>query len=394
MALLQNMRGGRIDPYYAFRMGVLGRMVADASAPMLSVRSASLRDRYYGDVDKVINRAPLKMAPRKVVDPRPYFNFISGQSSANDQTFELEYQSGQGFSGLARSSVGADASRSVNAIADVWYTILTSKTAAFDDPSAAKRDYILGAVAFYVKQGNLTEADASYAQAKQQNLLDTQTQKGVADLYFDSQHYDRAMAEYQKILAADPGRRDVVERVAKFYEISGDDALKAEKLEAAREAYGKALEANSLHPDAQRKLLNVEAKIYARDERLAKQRGAIDEARNFEDRAEEAAARRDYAMAVGLLNNAIQRYGDVTDEFPAEAKDANTGRRSVEMRTKELKQELINNSMTLSGSSVAFDARQLAAKTPDVGREALKDMLGVEYRDAVKALGEGEKGKL
>src|SRR5262249_53561948 len=160
----------------------------------------------------------------------------------------------------------------------------------------------------------------------------TQMQKGVADLFFDSAHYDRAMVEYQKILAVEPGRRDVVERVAKFYEITGDDAVKAEKLEAAREAYGKALEANSLHPDAQRKLLNVEAKIYARDERLTKQRTAIDEARNFEDRAEEAAARRDYAMAISMLNNASQRYGEVTDEFPAETKDANTGRRTVEMR--------------------------------------------------------------
>jgi hypothetical protein len=153
-------------------------------------------------------------------------------------------------------------------------------------------------------------------------------------------------------------------------------------------AYGKALEADSLHPDAQRKLLNVEAKIYARDERLSAQRTAIDEARGFEDRAEEAAARRDYAMAVGLLRNAEARYAKVTDEFPAESKDAATGRRTVGLRTKELKQELIDNSMSLSGSGVAFDARQLAAHTPDVSREALKDMLQSEYRAAVRALGQ------
>jgi tetratricopeptide (TPR) repeat protein len=387
MVLLQSLRTDRIDPYYAFRMGALGRMAADATAPMAGAGSGAVRERYYADADKAIGRADLRMAARKLVDPRPYFAFVSAQASANDQTFEVEYKSGAGFGGLARATLPADASRSVNVVADVWYTLLTSKPSAFDEPLAAKRDFILGAIGFYVKQENMREAEASYALAKQQGLLDAQLQKGVADLFFDSAHYDRAMVEYQKILVGEPGRRDVVERVARFYEIMGDDALKREKLEAAREAYGKALEADSLHPDAQRKLLDVEAKMYARDERLAAQQTAIDEAHGFEDRAEEAAARRDYAMAIGLLRNAEVRYAKITDEFPKESKDAVTGRRMVELRTKELKRELIDNSMSLSGSGVAFDVRQIAGQTPDVSREAMKDMLQSEYRAAVRALG-------
>ncbi len=388
MVLLQSLRTDRIDPYYAFRLGALGRMVADATAPMTGAANDALRDRYYADADKAIGRADLRMEARKVVDPRPYFNFVQAQASANNQTFKVEYQSGTGFAGLARATLPADASRSVNAVADVWYTLLTSRASGFDEPLAAKREYVLGAIGFYIKQGNLTEAEASYELAKQQNLLDTQMQKGVGDLFFDGKHYERAIAEYQKILLLEPGRRDVVERVAKYYEITGDDALEKEKLEAAREAFGKALEADSLHPDAQRKLLNVEAKIYARDERLAAQRTALEEAHGFEDRAEEAASRRDYAMAVSLLRNAEERYAKISDEFPLESKDAVSGRRTIQMRTKELKQELIDNSMSLSGSGTAFDARQLAGHTPDVSREALKEMLQSEYRQAIRALGE------
>ena len=301
MVLLESLRGGRIDPYYAFRLGALGRMVADATAP-LAAGGGSLRDRYYKDVEAAINRASLEMGPRKVVDPRPYFNFVQSQASMNDQTIEIEYRAGTGFGGIARAALPADASRSVNAIADVWYTVLTSRAAAFDQPEAAKREYILGAVAFYIKQKNIAEVEASYATAEEQGLMDTNLRKAMGDLFFDNGLYDRSIVEYQKILTSDANRRDVIVRVAQYYEITGDDAAKLDKLEAARDAYAKALEADKLHPDAQRKLLNIEAKIYARDERLSAQKTSIEQARGLENRAEEAAGRRDYARAISLLH--------------------------------------------------------------------------------------------
>jgi tetratricopeptide (TPR) repeat protein len=220
-----------------------------------------------------------------------------------------------------------------------------------------------------------------------QGLMDANLRKAMGDLFFDNGLYERSMVEYQKILATDANRRDVVVRVARFYEVTGDDAAKKENLEAARDAYAKALEADKLHPDAQRKLLNVEAKIFARDERKNSQKSSIDQARALENRAEEAAARRDFAQAISLLKEADARYAEVTDEFALESKDANTGRRTVQMRTKELKQQLIDNSASLSGTSTAFDVRQIAGQAPNVSEDALKQMLQSEYLGAVKALG-------
>ncbi len=387
MVLLQSMRGGRIDPYYAFRLGSLGRMVADATAPLAAGGNGALRERYYGDVEKAIGRAGLEMEPRKVVDPRPYFSFVQARASSNNQIIEIEYRSGDGFDGIAHAALPADASRSVNAVADVWYTVLTSRAAAFEEPDAAKRDYVLGAIAFYLKHKNSAEAEASYASAQELGLMDINLRKTIGDLFFEHGRYERSIVEYRKILADNPGRRDVIERVARYYEITGDDALKLDKLEAAREAYGKALEADKLHSDAQRKMLNVEAKLYARDERLVAQRTSIEQARALENRAEEAADRRDYARAIALLRDAEARYAEVTDEFPLEAKDASTGRRTMSMRTKEIKQQLIDNSASLSGSSAAYDARQLAGKNTTLGQDALKKMLQSEYTGAVRALG-------
>lgn len=386
MVLLQTMKSDRIDPYYAFRLGVLGRMVAGATAPL--VNDSPTQDRYYTDADQAIGRTNLQPAPRKFVDPRAYFSLVQGQAGANDRTIEIEYQSGIGFNGIARAALGQDASRSVNAVADVWHTLLTAPASAFEEPTAAKRDYVLGAMDFYLKQRELGEAQATYALAAEDSLIDTNTQKKIGDLYFDNGLYDQAIVEYQKILARDPGQRDVVTRVAEYYELTGDTAADSDKLEAARDAYAKAVEANSLHPEAQRKLLNMEARIFAREERLGQQRAALEEARALENRAEEAAIRRDYARAISLLRDAEDRYGSVTDEFAVESREAINGQRIVMMRTKELKQELIDNSADLSGSSAAFDARQIASQTPDVSRKALEDMLQTEYRSAVRALGE------
>jgi tetratricopeptide (TPR) repeat protein len=387
MVLLQTMKSNRIDPYYAFRLGVLGRMVAGATAP-LATNDGPEQDKYYADADKAISRTNLQPAARKFVDPRPYFSLMQSQAGSNDQTIEIEYRGGIGFGGIARAALGQDASRSVNAVADVWHTLLTSQPSAFEEPTAAKREYILGSIDFYLKQKDLGEAQATYRLAEEEGLIDTNTQKAIGDLYFDNALYEQAIVEYQKILAKDPGQRDVVDRVAKYYEMTGDSAADSEKLETAREAYAKAVAANSLHPDAQRKLLNVEARIFAREERLSQQRAAIEEARALEGRAEEAAIRQDYAQAIALLRDAEARYGTVTDEFAAESRDAVNGQRIVMMRTKELKQELIDNSASLSGSGVAFDARQIAAQTPDVSKKALEDMLQNEYQAAIRALGQ------
>lgn len=385
MVLLQSMRGDRVDPYFAYRLGVLGKMVAATTAP-LATAPQGIRDRYYADVDNAINGVEMRPAPRKLVDPRPYFSRVRSQAAEDDQTLLVDYQAGQGFTGFARSSLSGDVSRSVNAVADVWYTILTSRATAFQEPSSGKRQYILGAIAFYLNKGNLEEVSAAYDTAREQGILDVDLKKSIGDLFYDAGRYDRAIQEYQAVLKQEPGRRDVVERVANYYELVGDDAEAQGNLEAARDAYEKALDVDSLHPDAQRKLLDVEARMYARDERLLKQRTAVEEAREFENRAEEAATKRDYARAISLLREAQQRYSGVTQEFPSEARMASLGMKNVTARMRGLKQELITNSQTLSGSAYRVDAEHLAAQTQDVSEEAFRQMLSSEYRSAVQAL--------
>ncbi|MCH8204164.1 MAG: hypothetical protein IID09_03325 [Candidatus Hydrogenedentes bacterium] len=385
MFLLQSVRGDRVDPYFVYRLGVLGKLVVQASAPLAN-SGTRVRELYYADVERGIDGVGLEVRPRKHVDPRAYFTFITSEASKNDQTIIIDYQGGIGFRGYAASALSIDASRSVNAVADVWYTILSSAAPAFELSPSNMREYTLGAVRFYLSVRNLREVDAAYEKAEARGILTIDVQKSIGDLFFDAGLAERAIDEYRKVLTRSPGRRDVTERMSRHYELVGDEALSHQNLKDARDAYAKALQVDSLHPLAQRKLFDVEARIFARDERLVAQRIATDEAGELENRAKEAAIRRDYAQAIALLRQAEQLYGIVTDEFPVQARTASIGLRNVVASMRELKQELITNAQSLSGTGFRFDARHLAAATGDKNQQALQDMLSAEYGRALQEL--------
>ena len=385
MVLLQSMRGDRVDPYFAYRLGVLGKLVARATAP-LAKANAGVRAQYYADVERLIGDADLQIQSRRMVDPRAYFARVRADAQARDDMIVVDYQGGLGFRGLAGSALSLDASRSVNAVADVWYTILASGAVVVEISPSNMRDYVLGAIEFYLGKQNLEEVESAYSEAKTLGLVSTDIQKTIGDLFFDADYPQRAIEEYRGVLASTPGRRDVTERISSYYELLGDEALARQDLEDARAAFATALEADSLHPTAQRKLLDVEAQIFARDERLISQRSAVEEARLFENRAEEAAGRRDYARAITLLREAEHRYASVSSEFLVEARTAALGRRNVDLRMRELKDELIANAQSLSGSGFRFDAQGLAAHTQDLSEQALREMLTAEYASALKEL--------
>ena len=385
MFLLQSVRGDRIGPYYVYRMGVLGKLIVQVSAP-LAHANPGVRERYYGDVERGIDGVELYAADRKLVDPRAYFLLVTAQAWANDQTIIIDYQGGVGFGGFARSALPLDASRSVNAVADVWYTILSSATPASGLSPSGMRDYTLGAMRFFLAMENYREVESVYEEAEKRDILTTDVQKSLGDLFFDAGLAERAIEEYQKVLERSPGRRDVTERMSRYYESVGDEADAQQNLEDARDAYANAISVDSLHPNAQRKLLDVETRIFARDERLLNQRAATEAARELVNRAQEAAVRRDYARAMALFRQAAQRYGDVTDEFPLEARIATSGIKDVMFRMDELKRELIANAQSLSGTGFRFDVQRLVDNTGDRNQQALQEMLSAEYERALQEL--------
>ena len=379
MYLLQAVSGGRVDPYLAYRLGVLGELVAEVSAPLIGA-DATVRDLYDADVEGVIERVQLKAAPRTKVDPTSYFAEVRSDASKRRDLILTDYRSGIGFKGTASSAIGDDASRSVNAVADVYNSVLAGKVASANISPSQIRDYIVRAIQFYIKRGNDTETESAYKRLADLNVSTVDVQKQIGDMFYQAAKYERAMQEYRAVLALDAGRHDVTEKISAYYVKLGDDALNDKKLEDARDAYQKALDADKLQPGAQSKLLNAEKLIKERDERLASARDTLTEADKKLNQAEQLAFRKDYGGAIAMLGEAQGAYGKVTDEFAQEFRLAQNGILNTESKLNELRGNLVSNAPSLSGLGAGFNMRkQAAAAAKSVDTQALQDLLNKQY---------------
>ena len=362
MCLLDTVRGDVVDPYFAYRLGVLGRLVAALTAPLLDA-DRNIRDHYYADVEKNMQQLPLKTSQRRLVDPVPYFERARRLADTRKDMIIKDYQDGVGFNGIAKATLAEDLSRSIDAVVDVWNTVLTQNVVHANVSDEQVRRYVLGAIEFYVKRKNEAEIDANFRRLSGLTKKTPDMAKRIGDMFYEGGLYDRAITEYQEVLAAEPQRRDVVIRIAEYYVRQGDEALKLKRLQQAYDFYAKAAQTNPLHPDAERKRLETEALIAERDARLEAARRSVEEAAQLQTTAEQQVLQHHLSEAMGTLKQAQAAYETVPDEFPTEFRAANAGLANIASKLSELKGELTQNAQVLSGVGFLPDMQRLAAGT-------------------------------
>lgn len=374
MRLLASVRRDAVDPYFAYRLGVLGRLVARITAPLANDKS-NYRAQYYQDVERNIRQIPLKLSQRKVVDPGAYFERACQLADVRKDLVLKDYQEGLGFNGIAKAQLSDDYSRSVDAVADVWYTILTGSAVQASVSEAQLSDYVVAAMAYYVARRNNAEIDASLRRLSALTPETPDLAKRIGDMFYDAGYYENAIAQYQIVLRAQPARKDVVERISAYYVKVGDEMLAEKRLQQAYDAYAKALEVNPLHPDAEGKRLKAESLISQRDARLDAARRSIEDAAKLETDAEQMIARERFAEAISALKEARLRYEEVTDEFPTEYQAASLGLSNVDAKLRDLKTNLIENAQSLSGTGFVFEVQKATAKGfKDFDEQALKTL--------------------
>lgn len=383
--LLQAVRGAKIDPYFAFRLGTLGALVAALTAPLREA-GATARAQYYADVDLKINGIQMRMMPRQLVDPKTYFPRLLRAITANDAAIERDYAVGTGFEGTARATLPETASLSAAAIADVWYTVLTSSRAGAASDEQRRR-YAVRALTFYIERGNPAEIDAALDRYTAAAPFTADTYVQVADSFYAAGMMERAVALYKKALELDNTRRDVVSKISGYYVQQGDNALTSGALERALEAYQTASELDPLHPEAESKRLQVEQLIKQRDERLAANQAALEHGAQLRTLAEQESTRGRYAEAIALLREALEVYNEVSDEFPVEATQRTRAVREIQAQIDSLRETLLANAQMLSGSGSDLDMVELLReKAKQFDRDALRLLLRSAYQEEVADL--------
>lgn len=388
MAVLAAMRQQRVDAYFAYRMGVLAKVVAIITSPMRTA-PVTYRNNYNEDADAAISGVQLRQLPRKEVDPRTYFERVLAESRTGDEVITKQYKEGIGFKGVAAAALAADASRSVAAVCDVWSTVLSSRTVPGGVSEMQMQRFVLDAYAFFIGRHNEREIDLAETQYGALTPITPDMRAKIGDLLLEAGFQDRAINEYEAVIAAAPDRRDVVQKVADFYVARGDSALKENRLEDARADFERAAKANPLHSTAESRRLEAENLIMERDSRLAAQQAAIQRANDMRELAEQEAQKNRYAEAISLLQQADAAYTEVNEEFPNEFQQRTRGQRDVENRMGQFKEALTTNASSYSGAGSATDPRELvAAGAKGLEQDALRLIVKSQLKQEMDKLGE------
>ncbi len=383
MMLLRALKQSQIDGYFAFRLGTLGKLVANITAPMTQADPA-IANLYYADVESNIERASLIPSPHVEVEASAYLERKILEANINTDLLESEYRAGTGFGGVAKNLLQQDASRSVGAVADVWRTVLRGKSVG-NVSQAQKEAYILDAYRYYIGRGGKGEIGAASRRLSEILEPGPDLLIQVGDLFYDASMREDAILRYEAALAQAPQRRDVAERIGEYYMDLGAEALGNKRLEDALTAFENALEANPLHPSAEGERLQVAAMIADRDMRLRASQDAIESAAGFENLAEQEVLGNHIAEAVALMHQAKAEYARVDEEFPLEFNKAMSGMRSIDARLETLRVSLFENAQLLSGVGFGLDPARMAEKAGKALDTAAFEAMIREALDATEA---------
>jgi len=359
MSLLRTELRQGIDEYIAYRFGVLSQVVADLNQPFGESRLPSgqktediseLRRQYELDVDRALQGVRYGYKRRKpVYDTESYFMSTRRYVQQAEFFLSQDYMHGDGFGQYGQRSLNLYFDNTVNAIADVWFTILRpSQTASLiqPEPSAISLFRIDG-IRYFLEVGQDRHAADAVVRLQPDGLMDAETDKQVSDVYYEANRHSRAIDGYLRVLEQQPNRPEVRVRVSNYYYALGSAYMKGGLLEEAQRAFERVLAYDPQYRPARLGLDTTIGLIAVRSQRHNQLRARMKMAEASEGRAMRSAADRDYAGAIRHLRNAAGVYSTVTTEFHREYQDARRQLASINRQIADYSDTIIRDAIAL-----------------------------------------------
>ncbi len=365
--LLRAAKARGTSPYLAYRVGVLGQLVADMNQPFFTATGSEekrrLRERYEADAeDFPASGISYEAAKRQyLIDVRSYFDEGRNYLTDAEALIASDYDSGAGFGAYGKRSLSVHFTNAVNAVADVWYTLIGEPPVPTAPPArpVSLRNYYVDAIGFYLGRDQDEAASEAYAFLDSGGLLEQDTLKSVGDQYYDNTRYERAIGIYRTVLQKEPRRADVRMRISDYYFTTGLALLGERRYEEAEKAFDEVLDNDVSRADAREKKLEVARLIEERRERLEAARRSLNDATKAMAAATRAEAQRKFADAVKLYRQAEAAYAKVSDEFPDEHTQASQASARIETQVARLIAELVNEVRALQTIAVREQTREL-----------------------------------
>jgi hypothetical protein len=380
--LLRAVREYGIDSYWCYRMGILSTLVSEVMAPFglgsATGSQVSLKQRVDSDIEAHIARysfAPSKDVRTYVRDVPSFFQDRRSFIADNLKVITLDYAQGRGYDGFLKGGGEEYFGRSVEAVSDIWFTILRVQGDVGDmrptgevltEYFVNQIDYLLGV------RKNRQQADKVYQFFRDVNKTNMVAYERVGDLYFAYGENRLATSKLPQELAEGqsareqgveewkrayntpgPHRASVSRKLANYYLVTGDalfeKGMKPGSLESdldlpsALEHYKKVLEYDRGSSSAAKKISETNTAIVERNERLQLVVGIIASGEKTILEADKASLAGDYGTAMATYKQAQQLLDVVDDEFPDQGKTARDKSKEANKKITEVINSILNS---------------------------------------------------
>ncbi|GMV98952.1 MAG: hypothetical protein AMXMBFR84_00920 [Candidatus Hydrogenedentota bacterium] len=362
--LLRYVRKEGVGSYFAFRMGTLARIVSDVLFPYSYDQSAASKEllaRINADVDKNLESIVFDDRARPLYYVRNvpmYFNDLLLPYKEAHNLIAADYKQGKNYNGYLKNGTGLFFQKSVQAISDVWYTVLRNEA---DPTHSAPSDkaitwYYVDEISHLLNEKhNTREAERVYRIFAESNPGIADAFEKVGDVYYNYSRddlKDRGVQIWMVALdnAEGPERNRINSKLAghyltagkKSFDMAGKPEAPKDALEVALRNFTQALEIDRSNDEAASLINQTQVAIAERNERLQVALRTVAAAESVMREAEDRKVNAQYAESIALYNKAVLVFESVGDEFEEQHLAAQDGIESSKRNITDIINDVLN----------------------------------------------------
>jgi tetratricopeptide (TPR) repeat protein len=341
--LLRGVRQYGPTSYFAYRMGVLGALVADLMMPFgfpEGAADAALSKQIEKDIDANLEKYDYSPSQRErtyMRNPAEYFHDRRVFTAADQTLIADDYARGTGYKGFLAQGGEAYFSRAVDAIADAWHTVLRVEPDASIPPASQPMlaAYFVKEIGYLLNEKrNVYQATEVYKSLDKVAQQMAQPYEQVGDLFYEfgsDETKERGVREWQVAHSlGGPERRRVASKLSRHYLSVGEELFEAggrkgaseTTLPSALRAFEQALDFDRTNDEAADQIQKTHVAIEERKQRLELVLGIIAEGEKLMSQADAMRVDGDLANAMRTYRQAIGFFTAVDDEFTDQEKVA------------------------------------------------------------------------
>ncbi len=344
--LLREVRLYGPTPYFAYRMGVLASLTAHAMLPYgfsWNSDEHELRRQIIADIEQDIDNYGFSVAQKNrefIRHAQEYFRQRRAFHAEDKRLIAHDYHVGLNYDGFLKQGGRAYFVRTVEAVADVWNTVLRADAAAvgfaLSKPSPRTLTwYFVDEMEFLLNvKNNMHQVEKVYSNFDLVNPRLVEAYDVLGDIFYANDNRDvklRGVSEWQKAYdLGGPERSRIGRKLSAHYMSEGKSFLdragqpesEETDLNNALNAFERALDFDRSSDMAAQLIQDTHVAIRERNERLEVTLNIIATGERIHEEANRYREAGDYANAISTFRQAIGFFEAVDDEFRDQAQTA------------------------------------------------------------------------